>query len=71
MCTWGYAATLETTPLFVFQGTYMVHCLNFGVKTLNNTPQFAAQFFGCYYKTGQVKGVKKVLKVIINDPLHL
>ena len=39
---------------------------------LNNTPQFAAQFMGCYYNTGQVKGVKKkVLKVIIGNPLHL
>ena len=26
---------------------------------LKNTPQFAAQFMGCYYNTGQVKGVKK------------
>ena len=26
---------------------------------LNNTPQFPAQFMGCYYNTGQVKGVKK------------
>ena len=26
---------------------------------LNNTPQFAAQFMGCYCNTGQVKGVKK------------
>ena len=34
------------------------------VKTwvLNNTPQFAAQFMGCYYNTDQVKGVKKGVK---------
>ena len=29
---------------------------------LNNTPQFAAQFMGCYYNTGQVKGAKKGVK---------
>ena len=34
------------------------------VKTwvLNSTPQFAAQFMGCYYNTDQVKGVKKGVK---------
>ena len=34
---------------------------NYTVKNLvlNNTPQFAAQFMGCYCNTGQVKGVKK------------
>ena len=29
---------------------------------LNNTPQFAAQFMGCYYNTDQVKGGKKGVK---------
>ena len=46
----------------------MVGCLEAScictVKTLvlNSTPQFAAQFMGCYYTTGQVKGIKKGVK---------
>ena len=41
-----------------------MQCYKCTVKTLvlNNTPQFAAQFMGCYYNTGQVKGVIKGVK---------
>ena len=45
-------------------GFYALAFLSFTVKNLvlNNTPQFAAQFQGCYYNTGQIKGVKKGVK---------
>ena len=62
-------AVLHSTILFIGQPQLYFTLLDstlhyYTVKTwvLNNTPQFAAQFMGCYYNTDQVKGVKKGVK---------